>query len=71
MNRIYRIMDRLLDPLPKEISKKRDKAGVMLYYEAQEEGYKRYKYLQYRNLILESALSFLLGLLFCFLLELV
>lgn len=70
MNRIYRIMDRLLDPLPKEISKKRDKAGVMLYYETQEEGYKRYKYLQYRNLILESALSFLLGLLFCFLFEL-
>lgn len=71
MKRIYRIMDRLIDPLPKEIRKKRDKASVMLYYETQEEGYKRYKYLQYRNLILESALSFLLGLLFCFLFELV
>lgn len=71
MKQIYQIMDRLLDPLPKEIRKKRDKTSVMLYYETQEEGYKRYKHLQYRNLILESALSFLLGLLFCFLFELV
>ena len=35
----------------------------MLYYEAQDESYKRYKHLQYRNLILESLLAFVLGLL--------
>ena len=41
----------------------------MLYYQAQEEGYKRYKYLRYRHLILKSLLAFGLGLLLSFLLH--
>lgn len=42
----------------------------MLYYKAQDEGYKRYKHLRYRNLLIEAAVSFVLGLLFAFLLKL-
>ena len=60
--RLYRIMDRLLDPLPKELRQSSDQASKMLYYETQDEGYRRYKHLQYRNLILEALLCFLLGL---------
>lgn len=63
---LYQWMDRLFDPPPKELRKARDKAGIVLYYEAQDEGYKRYKYLCYRNLILESLLAFGLGLLTAF-----
>ena len=66
---IYRWMDRLFDPPPKELRKTRDKAGIVLYYKSQEEGYKRYKHLCYRNLILEAALTFLLGLALAFLLK--
>ena len=59
---LYRLLDRLFDPPPKELRKSRDKAGIVLYYETQNEGYKRYKHLCYRNLILESLLAFILGL---------
>lgn len=59
---LYRWLDRLFDPPPKELRKARDKAGIMLYYKTQKESYKRYKHLCYRNLILESALAFILGL---------
>ena len=61
--RLYHWMDRLFDPSPKELRKQGNKADIMLYYEAQDESYKRYKHLQYRNLILESLLAFVLGLL--------
>lgn len=67
---IYRWMDRLFDPPPKELRKTGDKAGIVLYYEAQGEGYKRYKHLRYRNLILEAALTFGLGVLLAGLLKL-
>lgn len=70
MNRIYFWMDLLFDPLPKELRKQRDKARIMLYYETQDEGYKRYKHLCYRNLILEALLAFPLGVLLCALLKL-
>ena len=60
---IYQFLDYLFDPPPKELRKARDKAGIMLYYKSQNESYKRYKHLCYRNLILEAALSFILGLL--------
>lgn len=60
---IYRWMDLLFDPPPKELRKARDKAGIVLYYKTQNESYKRYKHLRYRNLILETALAFILGLL--------
>ncbi len=60
---MYRIMDRIFDPLPKELKKQGDKAGIMLYYETQDEAYKRYKYRCYRELILEALLSFSLGVL--------
>lgn len=63
---LYRWMDRLFDPPPKELRKARDKAGIVLYYKTQDEGYKRYKHLRYRNLILEALLAFGLGLLAAF-----
>lgn len=66
---IYSILDRLFDPPPEELRKSGDKAGIMLYYKSQDEGYKRYKRLCYRNLILESLLSFCLGLVLLALLE--
>ena len=58
-----RLLDRIFDPLPKELKKLSDKTAEMLYYEAQDEGYKRHKYLCYRNLILEAALGFVFGIL--------
>ena len=66
---LYRWMDRLFDPPPKELRKRRDQAGIMLYYQAQEEGYKRYKHLCYRHLILKSLLAFSLGLVLSFLIQ--
>ena len=59
---IYKWMDRLFDPPPKELRQARDQSGIVLYYETQDESYKRYKYLCYRNLILEALLAFILGL---------
>ena len=67
--KIYHLLDRLFDPLPKELRKSRDKASIMLYYEAKDEDYKRYKHLGYRKLLLNSALAFVLGLLMLFLLK--
>ena len=66
----YRWLDRLFDPPPKDLRKRRDKTGIMLHYEAQDEGYKRYKHLRYRHLILEALLAFCLGLAVMFFLEL-
>lgn len=43
----------------------------MFYNEAEEKSYKRYKYVQYRNLILKSLLTLVLGLLFSFFLKLI
>ncbi len=45
------------------------KPRIVLNQEAQEERRKRYKHIQYRNLILKSALSFVLGMLFCYFLK--
>ena len=70
MKKIYYFMDRMIDPLPKEIRKKLGNHGVMLYYHTDDEDYKRYKELQYRKLIVNAALSFFLGLLAAFLLNL-
>ena len=66
MKLFYRAMDLIFDPLPKEIKEQGDKAGIMLYYESQDEGYKRYKHRCYRNLILEALLAFALGILCAF-----
>ncbi len=38
--------------------------GQMLHEDTQNERYKRYKHLCYRNLLLKSALAFFLGILF-------
>lgn len=38
--------------------------GKVLHEDAKDERYKRYKHLCYRNLLLKSALTFLLGILF-------
>ena len=59
---IYRWMDRLFDPPAKEFRQTGDKSGIVLYYESQDESYKRYKHLCYRNLILEALLAFIFGL---------
>lgn len=67
---IYRWMDRLFDPPPKELRDQRDKSGIVIYYETQDEDYKRYKHLCYRKLILDSLLAFILGLFTSFILEL-
>lgn len=45
------------------------KPRIVLNQEAQEERRKRYEHIQYRNLILKSALSFVLGMLLSFLLK--
>lgn len=47
-----------------------DDSGVVFGQEAKEESYKRYKHLCYRNLAIEAALSFVLGLLLAFLFKL-
>jgi len=70
MKTIYRLMDRIFDPLPKELRKKRDDPRTVLYYESQDESYRRYKHLCYRNLILKSSLFFVFGLFIAFLLKL-
>lgn len=62
--KIYRIMDRVFDPLPKEIREKRDKELEMVYYDTQDEDYKRYKYSCYRKTLIAAPVSFILGILF-------
>lgn len=65
MKRIYRLMDRIFDPLPKDLKNDPNYTDAELYYQSQDESYRRYKHLCYRNLILEFALAFFLGLLLC------
>ncbi len=60
--RFERVMDWFFDPLPKEIKNASDKAQAVLYYEAQDEGYRRHKNRCYRNLVLEALLSGLLAM---------
>lgn len=67
MKKLYRLLDRILDPPPKEILRERDKTLVSLYYDSQSEDYKRYKHTCYRNLILKTLLFYFLGLLVGFL----
>ena len=57
-----RVMDTWLDPMPKELKKTASKAEKMLYYEAQDESYRRHKHMQYRNLLLPSLINFFLGI---------
>lgn len=54
----------------KKRCKETDHSGVVLNEEPNEESYKRYKYLCYRNLILKSLLTFVLGLLVAYMLKL-
>ena len=56
---LYRLLDKFFDPPPKGL----DKTGKAIYYDTQDERYKRYKHLCYRNLLLKSALTFLFGFL--------
>nr|DAP34225.1 MAG TPA: hypothetical protein [Caudoviricetes sp.] len=60
MSFLYRLLDKFFDPPPKWL----DKTGKVIYYDTQDERYKRYKHLCYRNLLLKSVLAFLLGILF-------
>lgn len=57
---LYRLLDKLFDPPPKGLNK----VGKVIYYDTQNERYKRYKHLCYRDLLLKSAFAFLLGILF-------
>lgn len=57
-----RIMDELLDPVPKEFKSPGSDAGKVLYYQSQNESYRRHKHLQYRNLLLSALICFFLGL---------
>ena len=41
----------------------------MLYYEAENKGYRRYKYRCYRDLILKTLLSFCIGILLAYILK--
>lgn len=52
------------------INYRRDNTGVVLRQKAEDEGYQRYKHLCYRNLAIEAALAFVLGLLLSFLFKL-
>ena len=70
MEKLYRVMDRIFDPLPKEIRKKRDKELEMVYYDLQDEDYKRYKQACYRKLLIKAFVAFILGILFSELLKL-
>lgn len=63
-------MNRPFKSLKKETHKERDKPRIVLYNESEEKSYERYKHLQYRNLILKSLLTFLLGLILYGLFEL-
>ena len=56
---LYRLLDKFFDPPPKGL----DKTRKVIYYDTQDERYKRYKHLCYRNLLLKSALTYLLGFL--------
>ena len=67
---LFRMMDRLFDPPPKELRKARDKAGIRLYYESQSEDEKRSKYCSYCNFLLTCLKAFILGLLTAHILEL-
>ena len=64
MENLYRIMDKIFDPLPKEIRKKHDKELEMVYYDLQDEDYKRHKYSCYRKLLIKAFAAFILGILF-------
>lgn len=57
-------MDRIFDPLPKEIRKERDKELKMVYYDLQDEDYKRHKQACYRKLFVKAFAAFILGILF-------
>ncbi len=57
-----RIMDALLDPIPKAFKRQGNDAGKVLYYQTQNESYRRRKHLQYRNLLLSALICFFLGL---------
>lgn len=54
----------------KKVKGKFNDTGKMFYQQAEDESYRRYKHLCYRNLILEALLSFGLGLLIMYLLKL-
>lgn len=58
---IYRLMDRLFDPPPEEFLKAKDKAGIRLYYESEDENYKRCKRRYYRYYLLYLVSMFFLG----------
>lgn len=51
---------------PKQRHKPAEDVGGVLQNDAEEEGYKRYKHRCYRQLVVKSLLSFLLGLLAAF-----
>lgn len=67
--KIYQWMDRIFDPLPKEIKQDPKDSRAMLYYEAENKGYRRYKYRCYRDLILKTLLSFCIGILLAYILK--
>lgn len=64
MEKLYRIMDQIFDPLPKELRKKHDKELEVAYYDLQDEDYKRYKQACYRKLLIKAFAAFILGILF-------
>ena len=57
MNPLYRLLDKIFDKPPKGL----DDAGKVLCCQAENESYRRYKHLCYRNLVLDAAVSFLCG----------
>ena len=69
LDAIYRFLDCLIDPPPKELRKGRNKAAIIRYYESQDEDYKVYKKLKYRKFLIKSVLFFALGLFSGFLLK--
>lgn len=70
MEKFYRFMDRIFDPLPKEIREEHDKELEILFYDLQDEDYKRHKQASYRKLLIKMFLAFVLGRLVGILLKL-
>lgn len=66
-----KFMDRICDPLPKELRKNGNESDKVLYYEAQDERYQRHKRLQYRNLAIQAAVAFALGVLIGFVVKVI
>lgn len=69
MKRIYRLLDRLFDPVPKEVKNSPYYRGSVFYYETPDEDYRLHKERRYREFLVRMALTFLAGMFFASLIK--